>query len=305
MDKASSTSSLKGFFLFLGVLVALVAGGIGLGSVFFGPPPKKLYDRSTPEDVLAAAKDMVVNNEAERLSELFYADDDQMRELYARLGLVLGHIQDLAVAINERFPDEVAEARATAEAAAKSGKGMSLLEQFAPNARRRRDGPPSGAEEDRWNQLLQTIASDPYAWLTDAEGRLTFTYLDDERVAVLWDKKPVLPPLGLVLRREEGQWSVVLPLATLPMASRFMPQTPDEYSIWGSLIQMADNVVIDLDKDVREGRLTTLDSLARTAGEKAAPPMLMGMIAYNKALEERRRRERAAKAAASKPAGDG
>ncbi|MBK7405952.1 MAG: hypothetical protein IPJ41_15355 [Phycisphaerales bacterium] len=297
-------SGIKGFALFLGALVVLVVGGIGLGSLLFGPPPKKQYDRSTPEEVLAAAKDMVLNSDAERLSELFYAENDQMRELYARLGLVLGHVQDLGVAINARFPDDVAKARATAEAAAKSGKGLSLLQQFNPAQRGARNGPPSAADSERWNQLLQTIASDPYAWLTDAQGRLSFTYIDDERVAVLWDGKPVLPPLGLIMRQEQGQWAVVLPLAGLPMASRFMPQTPDEYSIWGSLIQMADNVIVDLEKDVREGRLTSLDNLARTAGEKAAPPMLMGMIAYNKALEERRRREREAKAA-PKPTGDG
>lgn len=283
------------FLIFVGSLVVLVAAGIGLGAILFGPPKKRLYDRSSPDAIIAAAREMVLAGEAERLSELFYAENEGMEELYGRLGLVLGHLQDLALAINEQFPEEVATIRAEAEQAARSGRGMSLLQQFNPRAQRSRRGGPSGEQEERFNSLIQTIAADPYAWLTDAEGKLTYTPIDDERMAVLWDGKPVLPPLGLVLRQDQGQWSVVLPLNSLPMSSRFMPQTPEEYSIWASLIQMVDNVVIDLETDVREGRLSTLDALARRAGEKAVVPMGMGMIAYGKALEERRRREREAR----------
>ncbi len=215
---------------------------------------------------------------------------------------MLGHLQDLAVAINDRFPEEVAEAKARAEADAKAGRGLSLLQQFNP-AQRPRGGPRSGPDQQQWNDLLQAIATDPYAWLTDAEGRLSYVEIDDERVAVLWDEKPVLPPLGLVIQQFQGQWSVVLPLNSIPMSSRFLPQTPEEYAIWGSILQAVDNVVIDLEADVREGRLTSLDALARTTGEKAAPVMIGCMIAYNKALQERRRREREARDAAKAPAG--
>jgi hypothetical protein len=285
----------RSFAIFLAGLVVLVAAGVGLGAILFSPPEKKLYDRSSPDAVLAAAKDMVVRTEAERLGELFYADSDGMRELYARFGAVLGRLQDLAIAINERFPEDVARIKADAEAAAKSGRATSLLQQFNIGSRRSGDRSRSGPDEDRINQIIQTIAADPYAWITDAEGRLSYTTIDDERVAVLWDNKPVLAPLGLVMQQDQGGWSVVLPLASLPMASRFMPQTPEEYSIWASLLQITENVIIDLETDVREGKLQSLDALARHAGEKAAVPMFMGMIAYNKALEERRRREREAR----------
>lgn len=297
MAEQQTASGAKSFLLFLGGLVVLVAVGVGLGAVFLGPTAAKRYDRSTPDAVLEAASDMVVNGDAERLSELLYADSTEMEELYARLGRVLGHVQDLALSINERFPEEVAEARAKAEAEARAGRGVSLLQRFGPAAQGSRRGPPSDDDEQRWNDLLQTIATDPYAWLTDADGRLSYVEIDDERVAVLWDGKPVLPPLGLVMRESQGQWSVELPLKSIPMASRFLPQTPEEYSIWGSLIQMVDNVVIDLEADVREGRLTSLDALARKTGEKAVVPMGMGMIAYGKALEERKRREREAREA--------
>lgn len=287
----------RSFLIFLASLVVLVGVGVVLGAVLFAPTPKKQYDRSTPDQVLEAARDMVINSDAERLTELVYAEGPEMQEVYAGLGAVLGHLQDLAVAINDRFPEEVAEAKARAEADAKAGRGMSLLQQFNP-AQRSRGGQRSGPDQQQWNDLLQAIATDPYAWLTDAEGRLSYVEIDDERVAVLWDAKPVLPPLGLVIQQLQGQWSVVLPLNSIPMSSRFLPQTPEEYAIWGAILQAVDNVVIDLEADVREGRLASLDALARTTGEKAAPVMVGCMIAYNKALQERRRREREARDAA-------
>lgn len=293
---APAPNPARSFLIFLAGLVVLVGVGVGLGAVLFGPTPMKQYDRSTPDAVLEAARDMVVRNDAERLTELIYTDSLDMEQLYARLGIVLGHLQNLAVAINDRFPEEIAAARAQAEKDAKAGRGFSLLQQFNPMGRRR--GPPSGDESDRWNQLLQAIATDPYGWLTDAKGRLTYTPIDDERVAVLWDGKPILPPLGMVMRQDQGQWAVVLPLQSLPVVSRYMPQTPDEYSIWGSIFQAVDNVVLDLTSDVRDGKLQSLDDLARTTGEKAAPVMMGCMVAYDRALRDRRQREReAAKAA--------
>jgi hypothetical protein len=294
----------RNFAAFVAVLVVLVAAGVGLGAIFFGPPKPRTYDRSSPDALLASAREIVVNGEAERLGELLYADNDGMRDLYARLGGVLGSLQSLAISINERFPKDVAAIRAEAEAAAKSGRGLSLLQELNPAARRSRRG-EGGGDDDRLNKLVQTIAADPYTWLTEAEGRLTYTPIDDERVAVLWDGKPVLPPLGLVLRENQGQWSVVLPLNGIPWLSRYMPQTPEEYSIWASLIQMVDNVVIDLEADVREGRMQSLDALARRAGEKAFVPMGMGMVAYERAMRDRRKRERAEREASQQPAPGG
>ena len=304
MAEHTAGSSGKSFLIFLASLVVLVGAGIGLGSVLFGPKALRPYDRSTPDAVLEAARQMVLNNEAERLGELLYVDVPEMEGVYNRLGSVLGHLQDLAVAINDRFPEEVEAMRVKAEAEAKAGRGVGLLQQLGStvSSGRSRRGPPAGADEDRWNGVLQSIATDPYSWLTEAEGRLSYAWIDDERVAVLWDEKPVFPPFGLVMQQDRGQWTVVLPLKSIPMASRFLPQTPDEYAIWGAVFQAIDNVVIDLERDVREGRLTSLSSLSRATGQKAAPVIAGCMIAYGKALEERRRREREAREAAKAPA---
>jgi len=67
MTGQQTPSAAKSFLLFLGGLCVLVAAGVVLGSVFFGPTKLKQYDRSTPDAVLEAARDMVVNFDAERL----------------------------------------------------------------------------------------------------------------------------------------------------------------------------------------------------------------------------------------------
>lgn len=133
-NKPAAPNAAKSFVIFLASLVVLVGVGVGLGAVFFGPTPKKQYDRSTPDAMLEAARDMVVRSDAERLTELIYADSLEMEKLYARLGVVLGHLQDLAVAINERFPEEIKAAQAKAQEEAKAGRGLSLLQQFNPSA---------------------------------------------------------------------------------------------------------------------------------------------------------------------------
>lgn len=289
----------KSFLIFLASLVVLVGAGIGLGRVLFAPEVPKQYDRSTPEAVFEAARDMVAEGDAHRLSELLYADSPGMEQVYAGLGDVMGSVQGLAAAINERFPEEVAEFRARAESEAKAGRGVSFLQQIGSAARPRRGGPPPAEEENRWNRVLQTVAADPYAWLTEAEDRLSYTWIDDERVAILWDQKPIFPPFGMIMQQDSrGQWSVVLPLRGIPMASRFLPQTEEEYAIWAAILQAVDNVVIDLETDVREGRLNSFESIARATGQKAAPVMIGCMIAYNRAIEERRVREREAREAA-------
>lgn len=286
----------RSFLIFVGCLVLLVGAGIGLGSVFFGPKAKKQYDRSSPEAVIVAARDMVEAGEAERLSELLYADSVHMEPVYAELGVLLGRLQGLAEAVNDRFPDEVRAMRERAEAEARAGRGATFLQQLGAGMAGR-GGPPGRGDDDRWNALLQTIAVDPYAWLSQAETRLSFSWIDDDRVAVLWDEKPIFPPFGLVMQQDRGQWVFVLPLRSVPMASRFMPQTPEEHQIWGAILQAVGNVVADLERDIRSGKLSNLDEISRATGQKAAPVIAGCMIAYSRALADRRRAEREARRA--------
>ena len=59
-----------GLGTFLAGLVVLLGIGIGVGALVVGPTHGTLYLRSLPEQVFAAARNMVLDNQASRFSEL-------------------------------------------------------------------------------------------------------------------------------------------------------------------------------------------------------------------------------------------
>lgn len=270
------------------------------------------YSQATPDDVLQSAQRMAKNGRADRLTDLIYADNDDMRGLYKRLGVLLGSVQKLAVTLNEKFPKEVAELRAKAEQAAKEGKASSLMSRLGGEARRSAQRAAQRAARggqqnsgDAMNTTLKQLLTDPYGWLDENSSKLTSSPVNDELVAVLWDGKPIMPPLGLVMKKSGDKWYIVLP-TNLPVVSGFMPKTKDEFSIWGSLIRTFDNAVVELNKDVKTGKIRSVEGVAREAGEKAFVPVAFGLIAYNQAMEARKketRRAEAAKKEAAKAAG--
>lgn len=267
------------------------------------------YSQATPDDVIQSAKLMAKNGRADRLTDLIYADNEDMRGLYKRLGVLLGSVQKLAVTLNEKFPKEVAELRAKAEQAAKEGKASSLMSRLGGEARRSAQRAARGEQNsgDAMNATLKQLLTDPYGWLNENSSKLTSSPVNDELVAVLWDGKPIMPPLGLVMKKSGEKWYIVLP-TNLPVVSGFMPKTKDEFSIWGSLIRTFDNAVVELNKDVKTGKIRSVEGVAREAGEKAFVPVAFGLIAYNQAMEARKketRRLEAAKREAAKSAGAG
>lgn len=256
------------------------------------------YSQATPDDVIQSAKLMVKNGRADRLTDLIYAENPDMRGLYQRLGRLLRSVQTLGLTLNEKFPKEVAELRAKAEQAAKDGRAGNLFGRLTGEARRsaRRaasgeQGNPGEAADSAFKQIL----TDPYGWLNEQSSQLATTPINDDMAAVTWAGKPVLPPLGLVLKKDGGKWFLVLP-TNVPGVSGFMPKTKDEYAIWASLIKTFENAVVELDQEVRRGDIRSLDEVSRKAGEKAFVPAAIAFIAYNRAIEVRKEEARKAKA---------
>jgi hypothetical protein len=231
---------------------------------------------------------------------LIYAENDQMRALYARLGRLLGTAQVLGKEVDRRFPAEVAELRAKAEQAAKEGRPSNLFSQLAsqfgnqgprPAAganRQRRSGPPPRAQRDAFDDAITSLLVDPYRFFNESADKVSTTLVDDNTVALLYDNKPVLPPIGLIMKREKDRWYFVLP-TNLPGASNFMPRNEQEYKVFASFIQVFDNALKDLTKEVQTGGVQTLEQLSRKAGEKIAIPAIMVFYAYGQMMEERSR----------------
>jgi hypothetical protein len=259
-------------------------------------------DRSTPEGTIAAARWAVERGEARRIGDYIFADNEETRRLFRRLGVFLGNVQQLGQTIQEKFPAEVAGLKAAAEQAAAEGKATSLVSQLTSQmrpGRGRRSGPPAMAGDDSARQAfdnaLKGLFADPYGWVRESEKRLTTTFLTDTSVALLWDEKPILPPIGMVMRRDDkdGRWYFALP-TNLPGVSNFMPKTKEQFEIFGGLIKVFDQVVVDLRNDIDEGRLTTLDEVSRAAGEKTFLPAALTVFAYAR-LTESQKKEAAAK----------
>lgn len=274
-----------------------------LGVLFLPACGDRGYSQKTPDDVLKTAKLMVERGEARKLSRLFYADNEDMKKVMHNFGVLLGNLQKLGFAVSENFPRDVAQLKENALTAAKSGKATSFLSQIAaqagPNAGRTRSTQRDPAKrmqeqsqrERAMGDSLNSLFADPYGFLNDNAGKLTTTPISDDMAAILWDKQPVLPPLGMVMRKDsaDDKWYIVPPL-NIPGLANYMPQSTQEYKVFGALIAIVNNVLVDLAKDVRDKKITDIDDLSRKAGEKAFMPAAMGYVAYSKMIEDRRKK---------------
>lgn len=283
--------------LFSVSLLAVVVAGVW---AFVVSRPPRPYPAGTPEAMLDSAVQMVERREAGRLVELLEVappgdtviDRERMGDLYLLLGRVLDRAQRLSDATAERFPREIERLRAAAE----RGEAPSLFGAMARSAAGRRGEPEFAfgfgadpARQERFNRALAALLADPYQKLAEGRARLSTTPIGDETEALLWDGRPIMPPVGLLVRRgDDGAWRLVPP-TTLPGASRFLPATESEYAIWGSLLATIENVLKDLESDVRSGRVGSLEELSAAAVQKAVVPMGMVMVAYGQAVRDRER----------------
>lgn len=268
------------------------------------------YDQSSPEAVLTAAKAMVSIGDTRRLTQLIQADTTDLRALWDRVGYLLGDVQDLATQLNESFPEEIAEIKRKAQSGEMNTSGAALLSQITGGQRSgRRAGGRSGSVDpdldpsrdprSAINDAMRQILADPFAWLGENSDRLSVTPINDEMAAMMWDQKPIFPPVGIVIQKSayDDKWYLAPPLHLPPM-NQLMPKTADEYAIWMQLIDAFRNVIIDLKKDVASGKMRNIEEVSRAAGERAFIPVAFIGVAYGKAMEERRKAERDARNAA-------
>lgn len=266
----------------------------------------KKYAQDTPEAVLESARAMVRDGRADRLPDLLYADTRELREVWNDFGVVLRSLQQLGESVQQAYPKEIARLKDQAAEAAKRGEATSLLQQFSrqagmamPGRSRPQVNPDQRA--DQFNRLFQDLFADPFGFLDEQSSRITVRKVTDDTAAILLDGRPILG-VGLTMRLDvDDKWYVVLP-TNMPPLSRIMPKTPEGWQVLRDMMAMMDNLLVDLRKEVVSGRAPKLEDLAKTAGEQAALPMAMIMIAYGRIASEERRQERdAARRSAPSP----
>ncbi len=256
-------------------------------AVMLGCSEREL-DQGSPEAVIASARALVVKKQPHRITELVHAEDEHMRGFLTKAAVLLRHTERLARVIGEKFPKDVQRLRESSE----GSKGLvSILVQSARGQTRGRQAWDPKKEEDRRRQVedaMLRVFADPYAFLRESEGRLTTQYLTDDMVALQWDGKAIMPPLGLQMKlADDGKWYFQLPLKA-PLVAPYMPKTKEEWEIWGSLLGVFDKVVVDLRKDIESGKLGSLERVSQAAGEKAFLPAVMVFVAYGRAMEARK-----------------
>ena len=249
-------------------------------------PPRAL-EADTPERMLESIEGLVETGKAGRIAELIEltppgaSDEDAARwaALRVRLGRVLQASWELGEAVREAYPDEVA-------ALGEDGGG-SLAGLFGGMGQRRRGGSEAGGME-RVSAALKGVLADPYGSLREGADRVSFTDLADDEVAVLWDGRAVLAPVGLTAKRgQDGVWRVVMPTSVGPMAG-LMPDNEAEFAVFASILATLEKLLVELEADVRAGRFSSIDQMADAAVQRAVIPVGMAMAA----LETSRRAER-------------
>ena len=248
---------------------AIVAGiAISMRPTTAVPPPIRIDD---PERIIDLAFEFIEEGAPERLPELIYAESPEMEAVLARIGSLLASVTELGAALETRFPDETARIRESAA----SELADSEMFQSARNAAR--DGPDE--------RFLSRIFVDPFASLRRFRDRIDVVYISDDARAILVDGQPAFG-VGLTVREYDIGWRIALP-TTIPVVSRYMPQSRDEWTIVASMVTVIDNAIKDLTADVRSGRIRNLDDAARRAGDKAWAPLVMTVVAYQRAMEIR------------------
>ena len=258
----------------------------------------KSYSQDTPNEVISSAVQMIREGQTQRLPDLIAADNDEMRRMLDRLGVLFGNMQKLAAAAQERFPEDMAKIKAQAEKAAASGEGNPILEALRsgrqPGGGRAGAGGRGGpADENMARDLINRLFADPYGWLDRNALRLTAEKVTDDQAMVLLDGEPLIPVVGLPMIEREGKWFIALP-TNVPPLSIGWPRTRPQWDIIRALVTIIDKAVIEMTEDIRLGRVGGLDQLASKAQEKMIFPAAMAFLAYQRELEVRTRVDRRA-----------
>jgi hypothetical protein len=281
--------------LIAGAAILLLAAMVGTAVVTLAGTRRPVYSQDSPDDVVQSAIAMVRNGDARFLGDLLYADSDDMRATLNRLGVLLDHMQTLAIEIKKQFPADVEKLRSEVEKDAQAGKAPPI---FAALTQGRAGRPGAGGagragpdQEEIMKSIVARLFSDPYGWIEQNESRLSTARVTDDTATVLVDNAPVAG-VGIPMRLEKGKWYIALP-TNMPPLSRVMPRAPEQWRMFNSLIKLLDNTVLELADDVKQGRLRNLGSIGDKAQEKIIFPGALWVAAYSADLDARGRIDRA------------
>ena len=245
-----------GLGLVLAGLLAVLPAGCG----------REEYDTSTPEAVLASARSMVENGDANRLPELIHfeardiefedgvTEASAIEEVKEKLAELMGRIWVIGEELQARFP----------------GESMDTLDEAV--------GMVDAEGGGDWTDIVGQVLTNPYDFLDEGQDQIEILDLGDGTAAILWEDEPALGGFVAMLETDDG-WRASVPIE-LVRDTEYWPQTRWEWSVVASMLLSIENALEDFEKDVRSGRFRTLSQAAASAGRIVGESAVVQAIIY-------------------------
>ena len=232
-----------------------------LGAVLGCKKPK--FNTSTPEDMLDAATEMVVKNQAQYLPTLL---DIPARDV--------------------TFDDGVTEASAIEEVKTKAGDMLARLVRVAGELR---DRFPKQVDKEikivlskgrkaSVRDIAIAAIADPATWITAQRALLSATDLGDETASLQFDGQPIFAG-ALTLTQTSDGWRVRFPVE-LVRSSKYWPDSREEWAVVASMMLAVENALKDFERDLNSGAIKNLDAASSRVGRLIGESVVAQSIIY-------------------------
>ena len=224
---------------------------------------KPKFNTSTPEDMLDAATEMVVKNQAQYLPTLL---DIPARDV--------------------TFDDGVTEASAIDEVKTKAGDMLARLVRVAGELR---DRFPKQVEKEikivlskgrkaSVRDIAIAAIADPATWITAQRALLSATDLGDETASLQFDGQPIFAG-ALTLTQTSDGWRVRFPVE-LVRSSKYWPDSREEWAVVASMMLAVENALKDFERDLNTGAIKNLDAASSRVGRLIGESVVAQSIIY-------------------------
>ena len=224
---------------------------------------KPKFNTSTPEDMLDAATEMVVKNQAQYLPTLL---DIPARDV--------------------TFDDGVTEASAIDEVKTKAGDMLARLVRVAGELR---DRFPKQVEKEikivlskgrkaSVRDIAIAAIADPATWITAQRALLSATDLGDETASLQFDGQPIFAG-ALTLTQTSDGWRVRFPVE-LVRSSKYWPDSREEWAVVASMMLAVENALKDFERDLNSGAIKNLDAASSRVGRLIGESVVAQSIIY-------------------------
>ena len=224
---------------------------------------KPKFNTSTPEDMLDAATEMVVKNQAQYLPTLL---DIPARDV--------------------TFDDGVTEASAIDEVKTKAGDMLARLVRVAGELR---DRFPKQVEKEikivlskgrkaSARDIAIAAIADPATWITAQRALLSATDLGDETASLQFDGQPIFAG-ALTLTQTSDGWRVRFPVE-LVRSSKYWPDSREEWAVVASMMLAVENALKDFERDLNSGAIKNLDAASSRVGRLIGESVVAQSIIY-------------------------